>query len=84
MEVHPDSATIYYRVSKGETLPLEVAPLGEPKATSLLPGAGKAKNEETPTFFKNRGSTTCLFGGGEGNRTPVRTCDGKSATCLVL
>jgi hypothetical protein len=63
VEVHPDSATIYYRVSKGETLPPEVAPLGEPKATSQLTGAGKAKNEETPTFFKNRGSTTCLFGG---------------------
>jgi DNA invertase Pin-like site-specific DNA recombinase len=63
VEVHLDSATIYYRVSKGETLPLEVAPLGEPKATSQFPAPGKGRNEETPTFFKNRGSTTCLFGG---------------------
>ena len=69
VEVHPDSATIYYRVSKGETLPPEVAPLGEPKATSQLPGAGKGQKEKTPTFFKNPGSTTCLFGGGKRSRT---------------
>lgn len=60
VEIHPDSATIYYRVSKGETRPPEVAPLGEPKATSLCPEAGEGQKVETPTFFKNRGSTTCF------------------------
>ena len=60
VEIHPDSATIYYRVSKGETRPPEVAPLGEPKATSQSPEAGEGQKVATPTFFKNRGSTTCV------------------------
>ncbi len=53
VEVHPDSATIYDRVTRGETLPLEVSPLGEPKATSQLRGLGKAK--KNPNFFKKSG-----------------------------
>jgi hypothetical protein len=84
VEVHPDSITVFYRVSKGETRPPEVTPLGEPKATSLSPEAGESQKVETPTFFKNRGSTTCFFGGAGGNRTRVHTRVGKSTTCLVL
>ena len=51
-QIFGGKAIKYLGKSQGETSPPEVAPLGEPKTTSQLPGAGKAINEETPTFLK--------------------------------
>ncbi len=83
VEIHPDSATVFYRVSKGETRPPEVAPLGEPKATSPSPEGGEGQKVETPTFFKNWGSTTCFFGGGGGTVTLVCKCKKKERKTTI-
>ena len=60
------------------------------KAPESFPGALPSKSTNQ-SFFSNgpggtqpvRGSFIVGTGGGEGNRTPVRTSDGSSATCLV-
>lgn len=70
VEIHPDAITIYFKIGKGDISPAEAIPLGEPNITSLRPQGEEPQKAKTPTFFKNRGSTTCFNGGGKGSRTP--------------